>query len=403
MNVLSTLLANYKTLCMFVCFVWAYNVFLPHMNAAYTDFVTIMDCIYNVHNDEEEDTVKEKELNDLPELVPLPKYEDKYLEDIRKLKKEWEFTEKDLEMEQTLCQDFLELSRKELQSEIEKNRTEIELLQKEMAVDVDSIDSIEIKNDENHETEIVEDTTLEERNEYRKDRIALLKDAYNNNCMQLEDHDTLRKNAETYARNIMINQRISNLKTNFIMEKTPLGNVLMVYNKESESFKYYADSSIPYRYLEPVARKYVKTFQCRPLFVDMEEELKLVEEKWTKEYEMKKKLEAEKQSVKKSPDEKKKNVFAKFKHYNKDAGGTISMAPPPKNNISRNATTISSDTKENEKILLKDRANRYTYEGKLANFNFLQKVERKVFNKKLALTFSDFKKLQKQSTTQSTT
>ena len=74
----------------------------------------------------------------------------------------------------------------------------------------------------------------------------------------------------------------------------------------------------------------------------------------------------------------------------KDAGGKISMAPP-KNSISKQV----SENKENEMILLKERANRYTYEGKFANFNFLQKIEKKVFNKKLQLSFAEFKKLGK--------
>ena len=42
------------------------------------------------------------------------------------------------------------------------------------------------------------------------------------------------------------------------------------------------------------------------------------------------------------------------------------MAPPPKNSIPNKKT----ETKEDEKIILKERANRYTYEGKFGNFNF---------------------------------
>jgi cobalamin biosynthesis protein CbiG len=169
----------------------------------------------------------------------------------------------------------------------------------------------------------------------------------------------------------------------------------MIYDKERESFKYYSDSTIPYRYLEVVGRKYVKMFNCRPIFVDMEEELKSFDEKWTKEYELKKAkeakeiLKAEEAAKNNKPTEEKKNVFAKFKSYNKEAGGKISMAAPPKNSI----PSKPIETKENEKILLKERANRYTYEGKFANFNFLQKIERKVFNKKLGISFADFKKM----------
>ena len=89
--------------------------------------------------------------------------------------------------------------------------------------------------------------------------------------------------------------------------------------------------------------------------------------------------------------EEKKNVFAKFKQYNKTAGtGHVSKAAPPKNSIPNKSF---AEKRENEKILLKDNANRYTYEGKFVNFNFLKKIERKVFNKKLGLSFSDFKKL----------
>jgi hypothetical protein len=152
--------------------------------------------------------------------------------------------------------------------------------------------------------------------------------------------------------------------------------------------------------LEVVGIKYVKFFNCRPIFVDMEEELRLFEEKWEKEKEKEKEIQKMKEEDKKRSENKestieiskKKNVFAKFKSYNKDAGGKISMAPPPKNSI---PNKIVTENKENEKIILKDKANRYTYEGKFANFNFLKKIDRKVFNKKLGLSFADFKKLSK--------
>jgi hypothetical protein len=54
------------------------------------------------------------------------------------------------------------------------------------------------------------------------------------------------------------------------------------------------------------------------------------------------------------------------------------------------------DNASNEKVLLKDRANRYTYEGKLSNFKILKRVDRKVVDKKYALSFADFKKMQAQ-------
>ena len=129
----------------------------------------------------------------------------------------------------------------------------------------------------------------------------------------------------------------------------------------------------------------------------MEEELKLTEEKWEKEKQ--EKDEKEKEEKRKREEalangtkvvvmQEKKNVFAKFKSYNKDAGTKISMAPP-KNNSNARVTEV----KENEKMVLKEKANRYSYQGKMANFSFLKKVERKMCNKKLGLSFTDFKNL----------
>lgn len=168
-----------------------------------------------------------------------------------------------------------------------------------------------------------------------------------------------------------------NYSTSFTMEMTPNGNVLMLYNKEKDSFIYYSDNTIPYRYLEVVARKYVKVFQCKSIYIDMEEELALFEEKSKQKQETKKE----------EPVDQKKSVFAKFKSYNKDAGGKINPNPPPPRNNNR-PTPV-----ENEHAILKAHANHYIYNGKLSNFSFLQKPDKKRFNKKLALSFSDFKKL----------
>jgi hypothetical protein len=86
---------------------------------------------------------------------------------------------------------------------------------------------------------------------------------------------------------------------------------------------------------------------------------------------------------------KKKDVFAKFKNYNKESGtGKVNRGvAPPKNSIPNNNTK-----KSDEKIILKENSNRYTCEGKIANFNFLKKPDRKVTDKKYAMSFADYKK-----------
>lgn len=340
------------------------------------------------------------EVNDAKEEPkPEPKYEDKYLDIIRNIVKEWQFTEDEIKEKENEYENFYQGSRKNIQIEIDELNEQVNIYKKEIQDDTDIINYVENCNDDGDE--LIEETTLEERNEFRNEQIKELTEKINVLKNKIETDaglNEIKNESEEQAKLYIINKRIEKLKNCYVIEKTPQGNVLMIYDKERESFKYYSDSTIPYRYLEVVGRKYVKMFNCRPLFVDMEEELKLFEEKWTKEYELKKakeaeeKLKAEEAAKNNKPIEQKKNVFAKFKSYNKDAGGKISMAAPPKNSIPNKAR---AETKEDEKILLKERANRYTYEGKFANFNFLQKIERKVFNKRLGISFADFKKMQK--------
>jgi hypothetical protein len=123
----------------------------------------------------------------------------------------------------------------------------------------------------------------------------------------------------------------------------------------------------------------------------MEEELELAEKKMEKE--MKEKEEEEKKEKERKENKinisEKKNVFAKFKSYNKEGTtGRVNVGVPPKNSI-----PVTKEQNK-EKILLKEKANCYTYEGKLVNFSFLKKVDRKVVDKKYSLSFADFKKLQ---------
>jgi hypothetical protein len=373
-----------------------FNVY-HFLNDTVNNFNFIMfPAFWNSYDDEDSVEENNKEVDTIDETPSPPKYEEKYLDDIRKLNKEWIFTDEELKSEITLSKDFYDGSVDNINNRINEIENLIISLEKEILEDSDLINFVETYDDDGDQ--VINETTLEERNEYKREQIKELQEEYNKIKESVTSDDGIKElNINSYkeAHEYIINKRIEKLKNSYVMESTPQGNVLMIYDSNKGSFTYYSDKTIPYRYLEVVGRKYVKLFGCRPLFVDMEEELKLFEEKWTKEYELKKAKEAEdrlkaEESLKNNkPIEVKKNVFAKFKSYNKDAGGKISMAPPPKNSIPNKQT---AETKEDEKIILKERANRYTYEGKFVNFNFLQKIERKVFNKKLGLSFAEFKK-----------
>ena len=194
-------------------------------------------------------------------------------------------------------------------------------------------------------------------------------------------------------------ERLDSLKNSIIMENTPLGNVLMFYNHARETFVYYSDNTIPYRYLEVVGRKYVITNNCKSIFVDMLDVLKEAEQKVVLEKEQKEKedleekeKEKEKEYLEKEPLEK-ANVFAKLKSYNQDSLKTsnISTTRPQSNPAS---------TKKTDNKLVKTSANRYSYEGKMVNYSFLQKVNKNVVDKNSDLTFAEFKKMKQNDKTE---
>ena len=197
-------------------------------------------------------------------------------------------------------------------------------------------------------------------------------------------------------------ERLDQLKNSILMERTPLGNVVMYYDSSRETFIYYSDSTIPYRYLEVVARKYVVTNRCKKLYIDMEKELKEAQEKLEKKQKEEERLKLEEENKEKNEKEGlptstpvKKNVFAKLKNYNRD--NSLKTAGIPSDNKSVSKKVIpppdKNATSTSEALLLKENANRYSYEGKVVNFSFLKKVERKVVDKRYAMNFADFKKM----------
>jgi hypothetical protein len=347
------------------------------------------------------ENILEEKMEENKEITkPEVKYEDKYLEKMRKMDKEFHFSEEELKL-------YDEIFPNMFKSEME--RPDIEIMERENKIN-------EIKNKINNLLEqdfVIENDDSEfDSDEYKMILINDCKDELEKFEKEIEELKNMKINITEDSVKDIVNERIRNsqikkhlerLKNCYIMEKTPLGNVIMIYDSERETFQYYSDNTIPYRYLEPVGRKYVLTFDCRPIFVDMEEELNLAEQKLKeKEEQQKIKLEEIKNAENNRDDNKlevtqKKNVFAKFKSYNKEAGAGKSMVPPPKNSITNRVINNSDD--KNEKILLKERANRYSHEGRFSNFNILKKVDKKVVCKKFGMSFAEFKKMQQSKST----
>jgi hypothetical protein len=77
-------------------------------------------------------------------------------------------------------------------------------------------------------------------------------------------------NHDEYEANITAKDNIleNSWKQRVLMEYTPQGNIYMYYNAYHKAFSYYADTQIPYKLLNAVAMKYVRTFYCFDFFTD---------------------------------------------------------------------------------------------------------------------------------------
>ena len=68
-------------------------------------------------------------------------------------------------------------------------------------------------------------------------------------------------------------ERLKLLGKEFIEEVTPSGLVKLSYDKENESFKYYSDENIPYKYLEVVSRLFTIKYNVKKIYINYIEEL----------------------------------------------------------------------------------------------------------------------------------
>jgi hypothetical protein len=132
------------------------------------------------------------------------------------------------------------------------------------------------------------------------------------------------------------------LSKSFVMEQTPLGNVIMHYDFQKELFVYYSDNNIPYRYLETVARKYVCTFFCKELYIERHEVVVPI--------------------IKDTLPIKTKDLMNQ-----------------KKNPVKQESTVIEV------------KMNRYSNAGRFSNFKILQTIPRHITDKKRLMRFSDFK------------
>lgn len=162
--------------------------------------------------------------------------------------------------------------------------------------------------------------------------------------VKYEDKYLTKFNALTKrATTVSVEPTTTSVDKRFVMDMTPVGNVIMQYNADKESFVYYSDNIIPFRYLETVSRKYVCMFDCKELFIERSEQ--------------------------------------KIQTTNP----AVSIKTKDLMNQKRNPLPVK------EKGQIEVKMNRYSNAGRFSNFNMLQPVAKHITDKKRLMRFSEFK------------
>ncbi len=334
------------------------------------------------------------------------KFEDKYLQKFKSFKNEYVFTDVELELQQQKYSELKNTFDKEKNKAIEDINNKINKIKRIISCVVFDENGVLLDVTTDGIQRLIKYFNIEDEYNDDPDSYVLsdlfgeLSEILDENYKQLKiekDKTVSDDEFKDQAYQYMLNKKLDGYINNYVNDMTPLGNVYMRYNNSKKSFEYYSNNSIPYRYLEPVGRKFVITYFCKPLFIDIEDELnkaKLKKEEQEKEA-IKNKEEAFKNG------DNKKNVFAKLKSYNSvstGSSGTSEMmkmekknALPPQMKVNLPNVNVTSNP---EDMLLKENANRYTWEGRLTNMSLLKKIDRKTVDKKYAMTFADFKRLQ---------
>lgn len=335
--------------------------------------------------------LKEESVTDLKPAVEI-KYEDKYLDKYASFPNNYAFNEDELLAEATEYKNNKQTWEIKLKTDIADLRYELAELEPIFEAGIVSI------TDEVIQKMIcyfnIEDSYADEPGEYDVEELFNdLKTSRNELSAKLDE--LLKCETPDFAelaREKIVNQRLDKYVNNYILEQTPLGNVYMRYNNSKKSFEYFSNNTIPYRYLETIGRKYVMTFWCKLLFVDLAAELKRVDEKKILEELKEKEKEKENdktQDLKIVP--KKPNMKPSFSSRQHMMTGNSSS----KSNANANTSNTSSSGTANKKdgvTILKEHANRYTWEGRLSNLELLKKPPKK----SETLSFAEFKLLQQQ-------
>ena len=198
------------------------------------------------------------------------------------------------------------------------------------------------------DNDLMDDDLMDEKEE---EPVVLFEDKYS---LKEMEHDLSKNNEVT--------------KNTSVIENTPDGLVMMLYNGEREGFEYWCDNkSIKFNYLETVARKFVIMNFCTRLYIDRYEDIKRQQEKFDESLETGNDKEDDMEEDKKEDMEEIESVFVKKKVKKK------------------------KQKKEDRKKIVARKSNKYFYIGKINEFEWIKKNEEKRIAKEVS--FASFKSM----------
>ena len=218
-----------------------------------------------------------------------------------------------------------------------------------------------------YDSNTLEDDEKEEQELSLYQKVSLYEQKYFNDFYELEES----KLSET---------ELKELFNKNIEDETPMGNVIMTYNHETESFWYYCDSkTLTYKTLDALAQLFAIKHDCKQICVNYKDEWEkgkenIIKQKLTNEKSEKNSSDEEShEESDEENEEQKKSVFAKFKSYNI---------------VSNRAKTDNKENKTSNKYYIcTEKSNRFTHKGRLDEF-----IEKSVKSKpKNNISFKDFK------------
>jgi len=155
------------------------------------------------------------------------------------------------------------------------------------------------------------------------------------------------------------------------------GEVMMCYDHATSSFAYYArTANIPYKYLETISRKYmIETNAPREIHVDIRDEYNKAKDRNTAAAAPVAQLNTviDAQTL---PDTTTQDVFVKLKSYNTVSNLNLHTTTNDKthkfatgaNTDTTPANTTPANTPGNTNKIIREKANRYSYRGKITDF-----------------------------------